>query len=250
MEKLIFDLAERRWTLQGSSEENFPHQIQEFDTLLEMFKTGNFFYLLYTPDTNQTRLCSPGIGDILAYQPKDVDFDFLLDLVHPNDQAAVQEFEEAAAAFYQTVSVEERWRYKTRYNFRLQSKYGRFKQFLYQCVPYVMTEEMVEYLCVFTDIDDLKSDTDQHLSLVHLYGGESFINLRVNRKIDPLPDLTRREREVIKSFANGTKIESIAERLHISTTTVKNHLKRVRQKTGAKSNIHLVAMAKEKNWIK
>lgn len=249
MEKLIFDIAERRWKLKGRSDGQFPDQIQKFDTLLEMFKTGNFFYLLHTPDTNQTRLCSKGVTDILAYDPGEVDLDFILDLIHPEDQAAVEEFEEAAAAFYQTVSVEERWNYKTRYNFRLKSKYGRFKQFLYQRVPYTMTTEAVQYLCAFTDIDSLKSDTDQHLSLVHLYGGESFINLRVNRKIEPLSELTRREREVVRKFTNGSNIESIAEDLHISAATVKNHLKRIRRKTGAKSNVHLVALAKEKNRI-
>jgi len=250
MEKLIFDLAERRWKLQGGPDGRFPGQIQKFDTLLEMFKTGNFFYLLHTPETNQTRLCSKGITDILAYEPEGVDLDFIFDLIHPDDQAAVEEFEEAAAAFYQTVSMKERWNYKTRYNFRLKSKYGRFKQFLYQRVLYTMTNETVEYLCAFTDIDALKSDTDQHLSLMHLYEGRSAINLRINRKIEPLPDLTRREREVVKKFTNGSNIESIAEGLHISATTVRNHLKRVRGKTGAKSNVHLVALAKEKNWIK
>lgn len=56
-------------------------------------------------------------------------------------------------------------------------------------------------------------------------------------------DLTTREREVLQLAANGNTAKTIANKIGVSRKTVEAHLTNARNKTGARSTLHLVAMA-------
>ena len=49
--------------------------------------------------------------------------------------------------------------------------------------------------------------------------------------------ITRRETEILVLLAEGNPNKVIASRLHISTETVKKHLRNIYQKTGAQNKI-------------
>jgi len=61
--------------------------------------------------------------------------------------------------------------------------------------------------------------------------------------------LTRREAEVLQVAAEGVPVQEIAERLVLSTGTVRNHLSRVIGKTGARTRIEAVRIAQDAGWI-
>lgn len=60
---------------------------------------------------------------------------------------------------------------------------------------------------------------------------------------------TRREREVLDAAAEGHPVREIAERLTLSAGTVRNHLSRVMAKTGARTRLEAVRIARESGWI-
>lgn len=62
-------------------------------------------------------------------------------------------------------------------------------------------------------------------------------------------EFTERELEVIRALAQGKRYEEIAEQLHLSTNTVKYHVKNILQKTGFRSTVQLVADVVEKRLI-
>jgi two-component system, NarL family, response regulator DesR len=61
--------------------------------------------------------------------------------------------------------------------------------------------------------------------------------------------LTDRETEVLAAAAGHDAIADIAERLHLSNGTVRNHLSAAIQKLGARNRAEAVEMAQQKGWL-
>ena len=57
------------------------------------------------------------------------------------------------------------------------------------------------------------------------------------------PDLTRRELEILRLLSGGTSTAQIAERLVVSTHTVRNHVRNILGKLGAHSKLEALAIA-------
>jgi len=75
-------------------------------------------------------------------------------------------------------------------------------------------------------------------------GSDSFNDLwwLYTREKSPIDDLSRRELEVARLFAEGQSYQKIAESLHRSPSTVRNHLKNVYAKLGVSNKVALGEM--------
>ncbi|MGX1851379.1 response regulator transcription factor [Streptomyces sp. NBC_01456] len=83
--------------------------------------------------------------------------------------------------------------------------------------------------------------------------------LRGERVIDPVlaaaaladgaSPLTEREREVLRTAADGATNAEIAGALHLSQGTVRNYLSLAIQKTGARNRAEAVRTARDKGWL-
>jgi DNA-binding CsgD family transcriptional regulator len=62
------------------------------------------------------------------------------------------------------------------------------------------------------------------------------------RADSPLHQLSSRERQVLDLLGQGYRPRSIAERLHVSPETVRNHLKAMFRKTGTHSQEEMTAL--------
>ncbi len=61
---------------------------------------------------------------------------------------------------------------------------------------------------------------------------------------EPEPSLTRRQREILLLLADGVRAKEIAERLTLSETTVRNHIRAILLELGAHSQLEAVARAR------
>lgn len=61
--------------------------------------------------------------------------------------------------------------------------------------------------------------------------------------------LTGREADVLEMAATGSPVLEIASRLSLSPGTVRNHLGRIKRKTGARTRIEAVRVAQDAGWI-
>jgi DNA-binding CsgD family transcriptional regulator len=68
---------------------------------------------------------------------------------------------------------------------------------------------------------------------------------REYREDSPLNQLSSRERQVLDLLGQGYRPRSIAEELHVSPETVRNHLKAMFKKTGTHSQEELTAMLRD-----
>ncbi|WP_300345638.1 response regulator transcription factor [Nesterenkonia sp.] len=64
-----------------------------------------------------------------------------------------------------------------------------------------------------------------------------------------LNPLTAREQQVLRAAADGSPVKSIAERLHLSPGTVRNHLSAAIGKTGAQNRHDAARQALENGWL-
>lgn len=69
----------------------------------------------------------------------------------------------------------------------------------------------------------------------------------MNRKLNPLKNLSQREKEVLTLMVDSKTSTEIAVLLQISKRTVDSHRIHIHQKTGAKSIIELFKMLQHAN---
>jgi DNA-binding NarL/FixJ family response regulator len=80
-------------------------------------------------------------------------------------------------------------------------------------------------------------------------GGSTYIDsalvgvLARSEAVSGVPELTRRERDILRMLADGLRNEEIGNRLFISPFTVRNHVEKVMAKLDANSRTHAVATA-------
>ncbi|MEC4018455.1 response regulator transcription factor [Streptomyces sp. H27-D2] len=92
-------------------------------------------------------------------------------------------------------------------------------------------------------------------ALAALLGLEADIEVvvQVARGDEALADgaspLTDREREVLRTAADGSTNAEVARALHLSQGTVRNYLSTAIQKTGARNRAEAARIAREKGWL-
>jgi DNA-binding NarL/FixJ family response regulator len=86
--------------------------------------------------------------------------------------------------------------------------------------------------------------------------GTAYVSSDVMPLIERLRDLhrdhtslTEREREVIQALADGCDVPEIADRLHLSPHTVRNHIRRSMQKLGVRRQLDAVVAATRLGYI-
>ncbi len=86
--------------------------------------------------------------------------------------------------------------------------------------------------------------------------GTAYVSSDVMPLLARLRDLHRggaslsvREREVIQALADGCNVPTIAERLHLSQHTVRNHIRRSMQKLGVRRQLDAVLAAAQAGMI-
>jgi PAS domain S-box-containing protein len=88
------------------------------------------------------------------------------------------------------------------------------------------------------------------ISSVPLYNGDRVVGVfgqvaRLDEDVEPRPDLhlTPRQTEILRLLERGRSTEEIAEELHLSRETVRNHVRRLLRSLGVRSRLEAVAVA-------
>ncbi|HRH67813.1 MAG TPA: LuxR C-terminal-related transcriptional regulator [Bacteroidia bacterium] len=128
------------------------------------------------------------------------------------------------------------------------------------------SNQMVKFLIasfsLFNKSSDKKemssSDSSQHDS-IRIIDGKPYINLeflqslRKNKLLSPanddLPELSERELEVLLLTSEGLSSEQIADKLHVSSHTIKTHRKMLLKKLGAKNAAELIRKAEKMGFF-
>jgi PAS domain S-box-containing protein len=93
------------------------------------------------------------------------------------------------------------------------------------------------------------------ISAVPLKNGESIVGVfgQLVQELDdtpgaPHPDLTPRQTEVLRLLEHGRSTRQIADELHVTKATVRNHIRNLLRVLGAHSRIEAIAVARRGAW--
>lgn len=89
--------------------------------------------------------------------------------------------------------------------------------------------------------------------LLKQIGGEPLGTLKIRAQAAPaaghIERLSKRELQVLHYIAEGLRNREIADKIFLSETTIKAHLRRIHSKLGAHSRTQAVAIARRHGWI-
>lgn len=227
-------------------------ELRVYKKMLEILQVGPSYFFIFNPPLGDIEYCSEHIADVLGYQPEELTIDFMMQCIHPDDFRFFCEFEDEVVNFKMNLPPEKIMKYKSRYNYRIRKKNGKFVKILQQSVSILCDDDgaVLRNFCVHTDISHLKDNNIMDLSFIGLSGEPSFYNYKSNRDfLLQNVTLTKRELEIVFLVIENMDSYQIADKLSISVETVKTHRKNINSKTNTHSAFELYKFAEEKGWI-
>jgi DNA-binding CsgD family transcriptional regulator len=124
---------------------------------------------------------------------------------------------------------------------------NEYRWMLVQIPKFYFDEEGVcqSLISIFTDISHLSPQISPIMTVMSSKSGDEqlFQVIPSARKLIAVqrPNLTKREKQVLKLMAKGLSTPKISEELKISYNTVQNHKRNLREKTNTKSAAELIS---------
>ena len=254
MEKFVLSKARDIWhkTGQYKSPGTLELEIDVYKKMLNLFQVGDYCYFIFCPPETRVEHINHSVETLIGYTPQVFTFEKFFDIIHPDDMPNYLNFEATIADFRRKTPLEQLFKYKSSYDFRIRCKDGQIKRLLQQVTVIQSDAEgaILRTFVVFTDITHLKQSNRMILSIIGLEGEPSYIDIQPVERLIPYKSiLTHREKEVFRLMVNEYPSSAIAESLHISLNTVSSHRKNIFRKTGTKSVLQLIKFGLEKGWI-
>jgi DNA-binding CsgD family transcriptional regulator len=222
---------------------NYKVELEIHKKMLAFFQVGEFYYYLFNLQKHEFDYVSPEITNVLGYDVKEYNLERLLANIHPHDQPAFLQIEQAITNFF-SIDIPERIpNYKIRYDYRVKKKDGNYARILQQMVVFDSDEQgaPLRTFGVHTDISFLKQNGAPVLSFIGLNGRPSHVNVKYS---DTVPKtaatFSRRELEVLHWLTEGKKTQEISHLLHLSPLTVQTHRRNILKKTGCTNTATLI----------
>ncbi|WP_105102421.1 LuxR C-terminal-related transcriptional regulator [Microbulbifer pacificus] len=222
-------------------------EIDEF--IATTFSTGAaYYYVLDFFNIQQPMLVSKSVEQILGLDPSRTTIQSIIERGHPEDLSFASRAEETALKILNNqIGREQVKNYKISYCGRLRTRDGSYRMFNHQALILATDDDnrVSKVLSIHTDISHITTRNNYKLSLLHLFGGESYLNIDVfdkDMQIIGAPSLfTEREMQIVRLLSDGKTSIEISEMLKISQHTVKNHRKNILKKSGCKTTGQLVS---------
>lgn len=252
----FFSEVQKEWVKVAKASKpnkNLDLELQLYKKMLELVQVGTSYYFVFVPPLNMIERVSPSITDVLGWEQHNFTLDHFVKSIHPDDLPTFVEFEKKVVEFKMKLSPDKLLKYKSRYNYRIQKSDGTYLPILQQSITIQTNEEgaVIRNFIIHTDISEYKTDTMMKLSFVGLEGEPSFLEIAHSpfRLKENEMQLTDREAQILLLLSQNYNSNEIADKLYVSTETIRTHRKNMMKKTGTTSTLQLVLLAKDKGWL-
>lgn len=231
------------WQPNRIAKSNKLSQISFDDLTNSIISTGPFYFYIIDFFDMSLSHTSSAIAEIHGFTPETVSLNDILGAIHPDDIEFVTKAEAISTDFfYKKMGYEKMLDYKTSYNFRFQLKNGEYALFNHQSLMLSLDDNggLGKSLNIHTRIDHLSNLNTYKVSFIGLNGEPSFMNINPDEKNQELKEFSKREIDVIKLIGNGLSNAEIAEKLFISSLTVKKHRNNILAKSDSKNMAQLI----------
>ncbi|MBW8362120.1 MAG: LuxR C-terminal-related transcriptional regulator [Kaistella sp.] len=231
------------WLSNRTVRDTRPHQISFDDLTNSIISTGPFsFYIIDFFDMSLSHI-SPSVYEMHGFDPETLEFNDVLNAIHPDDIDFVIKAEAFLTKFFtDNIPREKLPSYKISYCFNGRLKNGEYVLFNHQALMLTMDETggYGKSLNIHTRIDHLSNFNTYKISLIGLNGEPSFMNLSLDEPNGDSKQFSKREIDIIRLLGNGLNTAEIAVTLSISPLTVKKHRNNILEKTEAKNTAQLI----------
>ena len=246
--------AQKAWqaAIKSGKEINMNIDLESYRKLLNIVSVGPFYYYVFDLQNASIQFVSPGITEVLGYEPEQFTPEFFFQIIHPDDAPAFVNFGRKSVEFFNKIAPEDIFGYKVRFDFRLRKSTGEYIRILQQVVTLQTTENggINRTLGIHTDISHIKIEGNPVLSFVGMEGRPSFLNVELSAPFSATTELlTRREKEVLYYIVHGRHSSEIAEILFLSKHTVLNHRRNILAKTQTTTTAELIAKTIQEGWV-
>lgn len=225
-----------------------------YEKLLKLFQVGDFFYTVFDVKKGEIRPVKGRIEKVLGLPPQEFTSDDLFKIIHPEHSEYYLEIHRKMINFYRRLSLEEYFRYKGQYDFKLRHTDGHYKWILMQSLVCEtdLQGQVLKTFVTFTDISKFKKLGRPTLSFVGLSGCPTIefeINLPSEGNSETGSVLSERELQILSQLCDHKDSREIAAELNISYHTVVSHRKNILQKTKSKNTLEAVLKALDYGWL-
>jgi len=252
---LPFDQALHIWedVIRDGKEIRLELDLEIHKKMLNLIHIGPFYYYIFDIQSSSLIFVSPSVTEVLGYTLEEFTLGFFFsNVIHPDDVQFYINFENKVAEFFNTLTVDNIFKYKVQYEFRVRKTSGEYIRVLQQVVTLQTTENggINKSFGIHTDISDIKSEGTPSLSIIGIEGEPSYLNIEVEKVFVPTKSLlSDREKEVLFHIIHGKHSAEIAELLGLSKHTVLNHRRNILAKTETKSSADLIVKTIKEGWV-
>jgi DNA-binding CsgD family transcriptional regulator len=193
---------------------------------------------------------SSSVKNLLGYESKEIMAagpEFLLNLMHPDDlKELMGNTFKKLVEYYHNTPLDQKKHIRSSYDYRIKRADGKYARLLQQTVVVDIDKDgnpLVD-IGIISDITEYKKDNKISLLISRYDQTEGFVTLNTPPDLEPKKDrISQRELEILKLLMQGFSSKKIADELHISINTVKNHRQNLLEKTKSKNIAELITFA-------
>lgn len=241
-----------KWFTNDTTPGMLEFELDVYKKLFNFFVMGNTYHFILNHNSLTFEYVSREVEEVLGYTPNQYNFEFVNELLHPDDHSWFLTFGFKMIDFFSKLPIEKLTKYKLRYDMRYRKKNGDYARILYQgvMIEYDENGRLLRSLGMHTDITYLKQEGKPVLSFIGLDGEPSYVDVGTeNIFIESKEALSRREKEVLKLLIEGKLSKEIGSILNISKQTVDTHRKNMLHKTNLNNTGELIGKAIRHGWI-
>ncbi len=170
--------------------------------------------------------------------------EFVFSRIPRDDQMGLVEFSRIINSYFDSLSTEEKEKYRSFYDYPIIKPDGKLARILQHDRVLTYDEKGRVNIVLFTcfDISDDKKDGSQHLRITN--GSEGFIYefSAKNKELKQLDEPSKRELEVALLINKGLSRKQVAECLGLSFHTVTTHCKNIAEKLNVTYSTEMVSL--------
>ncbi len=213
------------------------------------FAVGPYFWFIPDQATMTIVAASENTKQLSPYKPEEwvgQDAAFWASNIHPDDRYYVLSASMLSAEINESYTREKSDKIRINIYCRMLNAKSIYRWVLIQFPNRYFNEEnrIASTWVMITDLGHLKSNINHMMTVIDTSNNENqYFSVSLQTKeltsID-IPQITKREQEVLQLMARGLNSPEIAEALSISHYTVEQHIRNLRQKTGSRTSASLM----------
>ncbi|GGH61578.1 DNA-binding CsgD family transcriptional regulator [Filimonas zeae] len=188
---------------------------------------------------NPLFLCGYPAAEVLS-----MGYEFYFKNVPEEDLELLGTINEAGFDFYEKIDADERKQYSITYDFHLVNKEGNRTLINHKLTPLFLNSEkkMWKAMCIVS----MSHHQQAGNARIYRYGSDEMWELDIKKrswqKLEK-PELTQREKDVLRLHAQGLTINQIAEKLFVVPDTVKYYRRQIFERLQVNNIVEALAYA-------